>query len=42
MSQPVRESTGDDRSMTPTYISVVAIQVAVTIALWWFGRVFSR
>jgi len=24
------------------YVSVVGVQVAVTIALWWFGRVFSR
>jgi len=41
MSQPVPAS-GDDRSMLSTYISVVGVQVAVTIALWWFGRVFSR
>jgi len=24
------------------YVSVVGVQIAVTIALWWFGRVFSR
>jgi len=28
--------------MLSTYVSVVGVQVAVTIALWWFGRVFSR
>jgi len=28
--------------MLSTYVSVVGVQVAVTIALWWVGRVFSR
>jgi hypothetical protein len=41
MSQQTPESA-DDRPMASTYISVVTLQIAVTIALWWFGRVFSR
>jgi len=41
MSQQTPESA-DDRPMALVYISVLAVQVAVTIALWWFGRVFSR
>ena len=35
-------AAADDRPMTSIYISVVAVQIAVTIALWWFGRVFSH
>jgi hypothetical protein len=31
-----------DSPMGTTYLFVVLIQVAVTIALWWFGRTFSR
>lgn len=32
----------DDRAMGRTYLLVVLCQVAVTIALWWFGHAFSN
>jgi hypothetical protein len=41
MSQQIPAPAGD-RPMMPTYVSVLAVQIAVTIALWWVGRVFSR
>jgi len=28
--------------MGTIYLSVILLQVVVTIALWWFGRTFSR
>jgi hypothetical protein len=31
-----------DSPMGTIYLSVILLQVAVTIALWWFGRTFSR
>ena len=41
MSQHV-PTKGDESQMGRTYALVVLCQVAVTIALWWFGRTFSR
>ena len=35
-------TTGDESRMGRTYALVLVCQVAVTIALWWFGRTFSR
>ena len=35
-------TTGDESRMGRTYTLVLLCQVAVTIALWWFGRTFSR
>jgi hypothetical protein len=40
MSQ--HEATGDESRMGATYFFVILIQIAVTAALWWAGRVFSR
>jgi hypothetical protein len=41
MSQHV-PTAGDESQMGRTYVLVAICQVAVTIALWWFGRIFSR
>jgi hypothetical protein len=41
MSQHV-PSAGDESRMGRTYVLVMVCQAAVTIALWLFGRVFSR
>jgi hypothetical protein len=41
MSQHV-PSRGDESRMGRTYMLVILCQAAVTIALWWFGRMFSR
>jgi len=27
--------------MTPTYVRVVVLEVAIIVALWFFGRMFS-
>jgi len=27
--------------MTPTYVRVVVLEVAIIVALWFFGRIFS-
>jgi hypothetical protein len=35
-------TTGDESRMGRTYVLVIVCQAVVTIALWWFGRVFSR
>jgi hypothetical protein len=41
MSQHV-SSPGDESQKGRTYLLVVLCETAVIIALWWFGRVFSR
>jgi hypothetical protein len=41
MSQHV-PSPGDESRMGSTYRLVILCEAAVIIALWWFGRVFSR
>ena len=30
-----------DTPMTATYVRVIAVEVAIVIALWFFGRAFS-
>jgi hypothetical protein len=35
-------SAGDESRMGTTYVLVALCETAVIIALWWFGRVFSR
>jgi hypothetical protein len=32
---------GDESAMGRTYAFVVLTQIVVTIALWWFARLFS-
>ena len=33
--------TGYTRAMTRTYVQVIALEVAILVALWFFGRMFS-
>jgi hypothetical protein len=40
MSQPAPSE--QDAPMGRTYLFVILIQIAVVIALWWFGQTFSR
>jgi hypothetical protein len=35
-------SAGDESRMGITYVLVMVCQAAATVALWWFGRTFSR
>lgn len=35
-------TAGDESRMAVTYILVILCQIAVTVALWWFGRTFSH
>jgi hypothetical protein len=30
-----------DTPMTATYVRVIAVEIAIIIALWFFGRMFS-
>jgi hypothetical protein len=30
-----------DSDLTPTYVKVLALEVAIIVALWVFGRMFS-
>lgn len=41
MSQHV-SSPGDESQMGRTYWLVALCETAVIVALWWFGRIFSR
>jgi len=41
MSQHV-PTAGDESRMGRTYVLVALCEAAVILALWWFGRVFSR
>jgi hypothetical protein len=41
MSQHV-PSAGDQSQMGRTYVLVAVCEAVVILALWWFGRVFSR
>jgi hypothetical protein len=36
-----RDPAGHDTPMTATYIRVLIVEVALVVALWLFGRMFS-